>query len=344
MEKVFTEKLNWSYIRRGIILFVICTVVGFVFLFFYQQKTEFSPLKFTEIIKQIHLQYLVLLGFMVILDWLLGALRLFIFIPCVSSEVKFYDCFRANLANMFLGAVTPSQTGGGVAHLYILNRAGCPLAAAIAFSFINFLSVVAALFGSALLISWLNPPFLGGKITLLIKSSMILIFLWGLYTAFALVFPSLALLIWEKMLSPLRHFHKIKSLLNYLQNFLQNYGTYANFYIMKKPQLLLMSIIITFFLYLNKFLIAYVILALLRINANLLSVLAVQALLFLITYVSPSPGASGVAEISAGYLMGKLIPVSYLSLFTFFWRCFTVYFAMFLGAFYLFKQLHRDLS
>lgn len=344
MEKALFKKLNWAYICRGIILFFIFTIAGFVFLFFYQQKSEFVLLKSVEIIKQIHTKYFILLIFMLLLDWLLGALRLYIFIPPVSSKVKFYDCFRANLANMFLGAVTPSQTGGGPAHLYILYRAGCPLSAGIAFAFINFLSVVVALFGSTLLISWLNPPFLGSKINLLIKSSMILIFLWGLSTAFALIFPSLALLVWEKMLSSLRHFSKIKSFLNYLQDFLKNYSTYANFYIRKRPQLLLMSILITLFLYLNKFLIAYVILALLGINANLLNVLSIQALLFLITYVSPSPGASGIAEISAGYLMSKIIPVSYLSFFTFFWRCFTVYFAIPLGAFYLFKQLHKDLS
>ena len=89
---------------------------------------------------------------------------------------------------------------------------------------------------------------------------------------------------------------------------------------------------------------AYIILKLLSIDTALLSVLAIQALLFLITYVSPSPGASCIAEISAGYLMGKLIPGSYLSVFTLFWRSSTLYFAMILGAFYLLRQLHKDLG
>jgi len=344
MEEAFTKKLKWPYIRRGFIFFLIFSCAGFALLFFYQQKGEFVSLKFTEIIRQIQISYVALLCFMTILDWLLGALRLYIFIPPVTDKVRFYDCFRANLANMFLGAITPSQTGGGVAHLYVLKQAGCPIAAAIAFSFINFLSVVTALFGSALFISWLNPPFLGGKINLLIRSSMVLIFLWGLSTAFALFSPSFTLKIWEKMFSPLRRFSRINSFLSYLQKSLQSYGDYANFYIRKRPQLILISIVITFFLYLNKFLMAYIILKLLSIDTALLSVLAIQALLFLITYVSPSPGASCIAEISAGYLMGKLIPGSYLSVFTLFWRSSTLYFAMILGAFYLLRQLHKDLG
>ena len=73
----------------------------------------------------------IILG-MVFFDWWIGGWRNTIFVRKVIPNVSQRICFDANLANIFMGAVTPSQTGGGPMHLYMLYRKGVQLTHGIA--------------------------------------------------------------------------------------------------------------------------------------------------------------------------------------------------------------------
>jgi uncharacterized membrane protein YbhN (UPF0104 family) len=78
--------------------------------------------------------------------------------------------------------------------------------------------------------------------------------------------------------------------------------------------------------------IAWVVLKGLGVHADLWSVLYMQVVLLLIFYFSPSPGASGFAEVTTMAVMGSVIPKGFEATFIILWRFFTLVLNMMIGA------------
>ncbi|HEU4364317.1 MAG TPA: lysylphosphatidylglycerol synthase transmembrane domain-containing protein, partial [Candidatus Krumholzibacteria bacterium] len=92
------------------------------------------------------------------------------------------------------------------------------------------------------------------------------------------------------------------------------------------------GLLLTGIIYINKFMIAWVVLKGLGVHADPWSVLYMQVVLLLIFYFSPSPGASGFAEVTTMAVMGSVIPKGYEGTFILLWRFFTLVLNMLIGA------------
>ncbi len=68
--------------------------------------------------------FLVLAAGGAVMDLLIGAVRYQIFLRRIRPGTSLWLPIKADLANRFVGAVTPSQTGGGPAQVFILCRGG----------------------------------------------------------------------------------------------------------------------------------------------------------------------------------------------------------------------------
>jgi len=295
-------------------LFLLFTIFGFAFLFFYFGK---GGLSFHEI----NLWFLFPILLSAILDLFFGSLRMYVFAKPVAPEVSLYECIIANIASIASAVLTPSQTGGGIACLYFLKKAGCPLTAALALSLINFLFTLMVLIGGGLFLFFIKSSLLTPKLSILIQSAIVFLSLWTVATIFALLFPSPTLSIWQRI-SSLFHLRK---LLLIFEMALKGYSHYVSFYLFKNLDILLKSFFINALLYANKFLIVFFIIKFLNTNAPTLDVLGGQIVLSLLGYTSPTPGGAGVAEIGAGLVMGKIIPEAKIISFVFLWRFFGVY-------------------
>jgi hypothetical protein len=98
-------------------------------------------------------------------------------------------------------------------------------------------------------------------------------------------------------------------------------------------------------IYLNKFLVAWVILQGLGMPAPLAEVLRLQELQYLVVYFAPTPGASGLAELSAAQIMHPLVPSAVFGAYVILWRTFTLYLPMTWGGLLLTRTfLVRDRS
>ncbi|MDH3197639.1 MAG: flippase-like domain-containing protein, partial [Candidatus Krumholzibacteria bacterium] len=102
------------------------------------------------------------------------------------------------------------------------------------------------------------------------------------------------------------------------------------------------GILLSVVIYFNKFAIAYVVLRGLGIDAPFWDVIYMQVVLMLIFYFSPTPGASGLAEVSTAAVMGSLVPLTYQSAFIVLWRFFTLVAGMIVGAAVLLRYLSRE--
>ena len=92
----------------------------------------------------------------------------------------------------------------------------------------------------------------------------------------------------------------------------------------------------------NKFVIAWVVLRGLGVEANFWEVVYAQLVLILIFYFAPSPGAAGVAEVSTAEVMKGIIPVGFEGAFVVLWRLFTLFISLSIGAVVTIRALYHD--
>jgi hypothetical protein len=112
-------------------------------------------------------------------------------------------------------------------------------------------------------------------------------------------------------------------------------------FLVRGRMLFSIGLLLSALIYLNKFMIAWVVLKGMGVDADVLQVLYMQVVLLLIFYFSPSPGASGFAEITTMAVMGSVIPKGGAGAFVLLWRFFTLVLNMLIGAGILVGYLSR---
>jgi uncharacterized membrane protein YbhN (UPF0104 family) len=121
-------------INRGIQWFILFTVAGVSLSLWWK-----SSAKLGVVLEHLDTSYLYLLSPLVALDYILGGFRHRLFFDGkVLPKISMWDNMRANWANIFMGAVTPFQTGGGPAQFYILWRCGAKISESVLVVTINF--------------------------------------------------------------------------------------------------------------------------------------------------------------------------------------------------------------
>lgn len=264
-------------------------------------------------------------------DLLIGGARYQIFLRRIRDGSPFSLPIRADLANRFAGALTPSQTGGGPAQLFILHRGGIPVVDALPFLAINFVVTMAFFLGAGGGTAWLLRDALpGGGVAVLMRWAFAVFVALGGLSFVALVRPDLveqlagrAIARWDGSSSrAAAGLHR--AALWAVENLGRYRATCARF-VREEPSLLVWSFLLTALLYWNKFTLGWLILRGLGADAPYLEVLAVQTLLQLILFVAPSPGGSGIAEVTTAALMSPFLETHMLAAFTAIFRCLLLY-------------------
>jgi len=339
MDLIFDKK----HIFRGFRLFILLSLLGFAAVFFLTTTRESL-----QALHSFKGEFLLMALFLVVVDFFLGGLRIYIFFTKnILKRISLFDCAKANLANIFVAAVTPSNTGGGPAQLYILSRRGVPLSGAISVSVINFFSSLLFFLLTFLLVFFFTHEGIFAKsLTYLIRYSFLAFSIISLVVVFLLVKPDslgflfrtfsrITGLLWKKdKMKQKRVAEKFKDQVVQLRFYLQHF-------LHKEKLILVASFLLTILIYLNKYLIAYVIIKGLGLNVSFLQVLYLQIIQFFVLYFSPTPGASGIAEVSSVSLMSTIIPTGYLPIFAILWRFFSNYVGVTLGGWIILRDLNQ---
>jgi len=283
-------------------------------------------------ISQMRPAYLALACGLMVVQWSLNAIRFRILVNSLDNSVSFLTSLRAFMANVFLSAVTPSQTGGGPIQIYILNRAGVPLAKGFAGCLMGaVLSVVCLLASSVVILvsnSGLRAEF-GRHLTGVIVTAVIVFSaLAGLFVLSVLrigVMKQLAgrtLLLIARLLRTEKRLAITKRVLSGLDQYRECVSVFAS----RRKMKVLVALVFTFAGIATNSLIALALLASLNVGFDPVNVYLAQFILLFIAYFSPTPGASGIAEFSSYWMLSSLnvIPNA-LGLYTVLWRFFTSY-------------------
>lgn len=335
------SNITYSRVTRGIKLFLILTFIGLIIVFYHSSFSE-TLVHLTSF----RLSYLCLACSLVILDFIIEGARIYIFAAKVHKGLSFGSCVRAAAANIFIGGITPSQTGGGIGQIYVLYKEGMRILDATVTSFLGFLGTAVFLPICAILITLFAQPEIDSYSFEIFSNTTVFIFcLIMMAVISSLIAPGR----FEAAIKFLiRKFPRVKRLLEknnrdeYIIQLVKDYHELMLYFIKYGKRYLLGGFILTALLFFNKFVIAYVVVRGLGLEAAFFDVIYLQMILLLIFFFSPTPGASGVAEISTVIVMGNIVPVSFEGSFILLWRFFTLFAGMIVGAIIIFGYLLKN--
>ncbi len=335
--------LNLKLIKRGVVIFVVITIVTFMAIFLYTNTG-----KTIEVWQKADWRYLLLGLVFIFNDLFLGGLRNHIFIREFVPGISQLVSIKANLANIFMGAVTPSQSGGGPAQWYIFYRNGVGLSDIIGTSFYNWISTIIFFpISGYIALQVLSDKMPEGFILHLTKFGFSVFTTLLVVIGVTLFAPSVMGLIISSLASGVKKISSSWGLkLSQLgEKGIEKIKEYKGKYIgliQQKPQLMLYSFLLTITLYFNKYLLAYILLLAFGLSADFWTVIAIQAVLYLLLYFSPSPGGSGIAELSISALMATVVATEYIAPFTLLYRSFLIFIPALIGSYVILNQLRRE--
>lgn len=342
-EKKASLLFNKKRLIRRCLWFTLITVLTIAAIFIY--NTGGASVK---ALGQLKFSYLVFCFFLLFVDLMLGGWRNHIFIRKLKPGISQWVSFRANVANMFMGAVTPAHGGAAPAQIYVYMRSGVRFIDAFTVSLVNMgATLVFMPLAGLLALLLLDESLATGIVPFLLRYG------FGFFTLFLAGF---LLAFWK----PIWIGHIITKLSRWLASLLpkqsnkilhwslqtnqsiQTYQQTCRLLLQKNRLLFPVSLLITTILYLNKYCMQYFILLGLGIEADLLQVISIQVLIQFMIYFAPSPGGSGFAEMSIAVLFGKFVPAAVLPLFTLLQRSYLLFFPAVIGATVVIRLLQRQ--
>lgn len=317
-------------IKTGLTIFLALSTISAMALFYLgadKNRNTWANLK------HVRLEYGLLAGAAIVVYWGLNGLKFQILIKGLGEDVSFWNSFRAFVANLFLGAVTPFQTGGGPLQIYILNRAGVPLAIAFSGCLVGAMLTILSLVGSTLVI-------------LLFKRDLGLEFgqfMGAIFGVVSLIFL-LALALFILSLFKMEIFKRVigrslnfltrgrTSLTERVMDGLDQYSECMSVYARAQKRTLIIAGLLTLLSIAVLSSVASLILAGLNLQQIVSRVFLTQFILNFIVYFSPTPGGSGIAEFSSYWMMTSVIgDQNFMEIYTPAWRFFTNFIGVGLG-------------
>ena len=330
-------------VTRGVQLFVLLSLLGILLAFWWKR-----PIGLGEILKQLKWSYSLILIPLVGVEFLIGGLRFKLFFEGkYLTKVSLWNCIRSHLANMFMSAVTPMQTGGGPAQLYILWRTGAKVSEGTLVSLINFFAtLVFFLFACTISVLFLPPHFLGDTLVSLLKIGYVIVVVYILAVLFALFFPRTAMTLLRRFfrLIPIKR-KKIQQIQDRMRSTIETGTTRFKkaFKEILRYKTWALGVVtgLAILLYLNKFLMGYFIARMLWEDVPFTTIIALQIIQIFLIYFAPTPGASGVAELSSTWLIAYILPTGLVLIYTVIWRFLTTILGAFIGGFVLMLDMRR---
>ncbi|MCK4413040.1 MAG: flippase-like domain-containing protein [Candidatus Eisenbacteria sp.] len=330
-------------IAWGIQLFILISIGAITIGFWWK-----SPANLNELLANLDWRFALLIIPLVGIDYLVGGLRYrALFNGRVLTKVSLWDCMRSNWANIFMGAATPMQTGGGAAQVYLLWRSGAPVSEGVLASLVNFAGTLVFFVCSSLAALLLIPTDLfGPKVTGLIQGAFVIVALVAVLVLGVVIFPRIGLWIirqlYDRLLARIPRLGRARDrVIGKAEHGVERFSGAVGHVGRRGRGSLALVVLLTLILFSNKFTIAYAVVRALGHEVPYSVFLGLKCVHLFVIYFAPTPGASGVAEVSSVWLMERVIPSELLLIYTVLWRLFTTVIGAVIGGFVLLLDVHR---
>jgi uncharacterized protein (TIRG00374 family) len=349
-------------LRRGRLVlgglaFLVLTVAVFWYQFSRIQDGQWTPT-----LDRVQWRYLFLILLFLPVEAFACSLRIWIVCRVIQPGMGLWMCVKAELANVGVSVLTPSNTGGGLGQAYMLNRGGASVGTAISVSLITFLGTLLALLCIglySLLFSGIHQigRFFYGAVWFftLVSGAMVLGAIWpGLFrTVVALISRSFWLLCgknsqlddwWppgkERTGSPVDRMGRWEGkFVDLIYAYQENVRQFLRLGRTNLAGVCLLS----FGFLMSRCLMGFLCLRFLGIEAPTLGqVFEIQLALIFLIYFAPTPGGSGLAEGASLSVMAHLVPMGFAPFYNLLWRFSTLFIPACVGLLLLIRSLLRD--
>jgi uncharacterized protein (TIRG00374 family) len=320
-------------IRRGLQIFTILSLSGLVVIFLLTHSHLTA-----EAFRNVEPLWLLCTIPFIILDWVSGGYRIYIFSRVFHKEIRFKTCVKANLANYFLGSITPAQTGGGPAQIWMLYAGGMPPVEATSASLMTFFSTTFFLIiaGAGIFAFKRIVPLSGKLLAHLFNVGMLFFLVVALLMIIAVAFPGFyrefsRIIILGVSRVRRKDYLRAGSWAHGVIDAIDRCHTQLIHYLQRHFHVFLYGILVSGVCFLSKFTVAYFIVRGLGMQASFVEVVILQMVITLINYYFPTPGGSGAAELSSAALMSTVVSTGLIGFYVIIWRFMTTYLAVAVG-------------
>ena len=340
--------MDQKKILLGIKIFVAISLATQLGIFFYTSYRN-GGISFNVPFQRINF---FMLGIAFLLSWfegLISGVRIYFLMRVLNPRIKLFTSIKAAYANIFLGAATPSQTGGGVAQIYFISKDNIPISQASAGSVISFVCTLFFLIIVLISTSLFHSPTMGHSLQLMMKSASVVVGTTALIFILCLLFTHSINNLKFSLFTRLKNRGIIKDKKGKIENFLKKFAEglvncrESILLMYKRGKIaLIVGFLFTCFFFAIRMIIPYFLIMGLGNSVNVVEVMYIQLFIILVSYFSPTPGASGMAEVSSLVLMASLVATPSAAIYTFLWRLCTLYINATIGGLLLCRELKNS--
>jgi hypothetical protein len=341
-------------LRRGLELFAVISLTGVAILVgYYLIRFGDRVDVFLTPFLRLHWGWVLVGLVLASMDWFGGGLRLWVCARYVRPGVKLRDMVLAGGFGAWGAYLTPFQSGSAPMAIWVMRRAGVPLPEAVTSIFVTFIATVAFFAIAGPLAVWLGAGkslaqhglVLGITLYDLFKTSLTIFGIIGLMMLSAVFFPGVAKRLIQRLANRIgrrspraaARMEKLTAGVDRAHDCVVAFGT------PKGLVTLLMAIVISGPSHANKLLAGYVTLRVLGIPADFTDILLLQTLISFLLYFAPTPGASGLAELTSAAVMSLYVPRELTPSYTLIWRFINSYATVIVGSLIFWHWLRRGL-
>lgn len=341
-------------LRRGLELFAVISLCGVVLLVAYYVilKGERVDVMLAPFLR-LHWGWMLIGLVLASMDWVGGGLRLWVCARHVYPPARLGHCILAGGFGAWGSYLTPFQSGSAPMSLWVLKRSGIPVPEGVTSIFVTFVATVAFFAIAGPLAVWFGAGksleqhglVLGITLYDLFKTSLTIFGLIGLLMLTAIVFPGLmkrvvqrlALRIGRRSPKAAARMEKLLGGVDRAHDCMVAFGN------ARGVLTLVLAIIISAPSHANKLLAGYVALRALGIPADFTDILLVQTLISFLLYFAPTPGGSGLAELTSAAVMSIYVSRGDTPSYTLIWRFINSYATVIVGSLIFWYLLRRGL-
>jgi glycosyltransferase 2 family protein len=308
--------------------------------------------------------YLTLILICLPIETLAAAARMWLLCRVLHPGVRLWTCVKAELSNATISLMTPSQTGGGPAQIYMLSRAGVGVGTSLTISLISFMGTTAVLVLMGLysvLVSGVGddaPFFLTVFWTIL---TIILAIIAGAFcpSLSRAVLGILSQTVWRLrggrgVLHEWRPpnsdpsappAERMGALACKLAGLVYTYQDDARKFLKNGKAAFAWTCLLSAAFLFSRALMPYLCLRFLGVEGSTLrEVVEAQTALIFLVFFAPTPGGAGLTEGASTALMAGIVPAGFVPYYNLLWRFSTAYFAALAGLVCLLHAVARDLG
>ncbi|HOJ97172.1 MAG TPA: flippase-like domain-containing protein [Methanospirillum sp.] len=280
----------------------------------------------------------------------LWAARIKVMAASLGYQVRYSHCYNMVVANLLIGAITPGQAGGEPVRIHELYKADMPVGDATAVVIMERVLdavILVALTVFSLLVMGKVIWDMGEGIVFIIFFSLALLILFVAILFFAAKRPESAkekvmrLLHWieAKMKTP-----GIRRIIASTDVEFDNFCSGITAFTSHGKKGIIQGSLFSILFWFSEFIVASVILMGLGLPPAISESILSQIIIALISMIPLTPGASGIAEISATSLYALFVPTAVLGVFIILWRLIMFYLNIVFGVIATVLIFKREIS